>query len=352
MSWDQRPYARDPYEGPRFGDNPMSWSLRLGRVFRIDVRVHFIFLLYIFVELLKNAGPGMVGLGFYAKWLGLLFGIVLLHEFGHCFAARAVGGEADEILMWPLGGLAYVRPPRTAWAHFFTAAGGPLVNVVFCLITAPLLVAGAGTIRAVPFIPFGSDAAWRLASATVWQQWTLILFVINYGLILFNLLPMFPLDGGRLLQAALWPRLGFVRSMRFATSAGMVGAIGLGMLGLLQGNFNYVAIAVFGYVTCLNERRMLAAMGDDAAFGLADDPPRERVPRRAGGLFGWWTRWRQRVRQRQLERQRLERQRLEEEVDRILLKVHEHGLQSLTKHERRTLQEATETRRRGEQVHR
>jgi len=69
--------------------------------------------------------------------MGLLFFSVLLHEFGHCFAARSVDGEANEVLLWPLGGLAKCELPHSAWAHFVTAAGGPAVNVLLCGISGP-----------------------------------------------------------------------------------------------------------------------------------------------------------------------------------------------------------------------
>src|SRR5436305_1366523 len=112
--------------------DPFTWSLPLGRVFGITVRVHVTFLLFVLVMWLKKLGtdsqPGealaMVML------MALLFVAVLLHEFGHCFAARHVDGEASEVLLWPLGGLARCEVPHAPWAHFVTAGGGPLVNLL------------------------------------------------------------------------------------------------------------------------------------------------------------------------------------------------------------------------------
>lgn len=342
MSWEDRDYASSPYGsgGSRFADNPMAWSLRLGQLWRIDIRVHFTFFVYIFTELL-TAGTAT---GFVARWLAILFGIVFLHELGHCFAARRVGGSANQVLMWPLGGLAYVEAPRVAAAQFLTAAGGPLVNVLFCLLTAPMLVLAAGTIEGVPFNPLNLTPAFSFVKAP-WHYWTLLVYWVSYSLLLFNLIPMYPLDGGRMLQAALWGKLGYVRATDLATTTGMIGAICLGIFGLARGNFMFVAIAIFGYFECFKERQTLAAFGRSEYGGEFESfAPRERVPRRRGGPIAWYRQWRERVRLRKLAQARRMEEQLEAEVDRILNKVHEQGMQSLTRAERRTLQVATEKR--------
>src|SRR2546421_9489053 len=113
--------------------DPFSWSFPLGRFFGIPVRVHVWFPavaagLILYAAWKKDVIPG--------TWIdaamveALLFGIVLLHEFGHCFGARAVDGDAQEVLMWPLGGLAFVDVPHTPRAHFVTVVCGPAVNLV------------------------------------------------------------------------------------------------------------------------------------------------------------------------------------------------------------------------------
>src|SRR5262249_13062882 len=118
--------------------DPFSWSFPLPRrVFGIAVRIHVLFPIVCLGLILrqafeKNALPGS---WVDAAWvMSLLFLIVLLHEFGHCFMARHVGGEANEVLLWPLGGLAAVDVPHSARANFLTAAGGPLANLLICLI--------------------------------------------------------------------------------------------------------------------------------------------------------------------------------------------------------------------------
>src|SRR5438105_6935802 len=121
----------------------MSWSLPLGRMFGIQIRMH-IMLPLVFVGLVlraayqKDAPAGawvdMVML------LGLIFVSVLLHEFGHCFAARWVDGDANEVLLWPLGGLAYCDVPHTPRANFIMVICGPLVNLAICLGCAALII--------------------------------------------------------------------------------------------------------------------------------------------------------------------------------------------------------------------
>jgi len=347
MSWDERPYADDSYGSPRhprLSDNPLGWSLRLGRVSGIDIRLHILFIIYIATQLIGAGGE----IGNEFKRLGILFGIVLLHEFGHCFAARAVGGYANEVLLWPLGGLAMVRAPQTPSAQFITTACGPLVNVLICLVAAPILVATGGSLRAVPWNPFHVSAS-MIYITSEWQWWVLYAFFLSYAMLLFNLLPMYPLDGGRMLQAILWPRTGLNRAMQIATTAGMIGAVGLGLLGIVTQSFLLIGIAIFGYITCMTERRMLAAglITDERSFGYdLTSGPAENVRR------GWLGRWRDKQRARRLADER-ERERQEsDEVDRILLKVHQHGIQSLTRAEKKTLENATARRRGPERMRR
>ena len=124
--------------------DPMSWSIPLFRAFGIQVKLHILYIIITLVMVLRVYSMDRSRLAEYALiWVVLLFIIVLLHEFGHCFAARKVDGEADEILMWPLGGLAYCAVPHTARANLITTAGGPLVNVFFCL-AATAALSGAG----------------------------------------------------------------------------------------------------------------------------------------------------------------------------------------------------------------
>ena len=127
--------------------DPMSWAIPVFRAFGIPVKVHLFFFIFTLGLFLRQVGDARTTRS--GGWTSscftvvVLFGIVLLHEFGHCFGARHVGGDAKEILIWPLGGLAYVDVPHNPRAHFITVAAGPGVNVVICLVCA-IGMAGAG----------------------------------------------------------------------------------------------------------------------------------------------------------------------------------------------------------------
>src|SRR3954447_7330389 len=116
--------------------DPFAWSFPLGRMFGVTVRVHWLFPVVAAGLVLRAAFQKDVVPG---SWIDmtmlmvLLFITVLLHEYGHCFGARFVDGDANEVLLWPLGGLASVEVPHTARANFITAAAGPAMNLVLCL---------------------------------------------------------------------------------------------------------------------------------------------------------------------------------------------------------------------------
>src|SRR5262245_7690178 len=125
--------------------DPLTWSFPLGRLFNITIRVHLLFVLEALVLVLRAATYDKAVPGAWVDVLViicLLFVSVLLHEFGHCFAARWVDGDAQEILLWPLGGLAYVEVPHTPRANFLTAAGGPAVNLALGVGCALALILG------------------------------------------------------------------------------------------------------------------------------------------------------------------------------------------------------------------
>src|SRR5947208_2220924 len=107
--------------------DPMTWSFPLGRMFGINIRVHVMLPLVMLALILRATGKDNVPLIDAATLMALMFVSILLHEFGHCFAARAVDGDANDILLWPLGGLAYCDLPHTPKAHLICTLGGPAV---------------------------------------------------------------------------------------------------------------------------------------------------------------------------------------------------------------------------------
>lgn len=321
-------------------DNPINWSFAIGSLFGIRIRVHVLFILMGLALLLMNRAPIIVSFGS----LTLLFLVVLLHEFGHCFGARRVGGGATEILMWPLGGLATVQAPMTSRAQLITTAAGPLVNVVFCVVTAAILMMGTGKIASVPWNPLAPFGMASVPNSLWW--WLGVFFGVNYIILLFNLLPVYPLDGGRMLQCMLWPSMGLGRATEISTFVGMIGAIVIGLAGLATRQFMLLFIAMFGYLTCYQQRQMLKAgmLYDEGEFGYdfsqgyasleADDQEAARRP-------SWFARRRQARAERKAETDRKRQLDEKQRVDAILRKVSKEGVGSLTPNEKRVLQEET-----------
>ncbi|MEP0848466.1 MAG: site-2 protease family protein, partial [Phycisphaerae bacterium] len=307
----------------------LGGSIRIGRVLGIDIRVHMLFLIWMVFRLIDAGQDWRNELLF----LLMLFSIVLVHEYGHCLGARSVGGDARDIMLWPLGGLAFAHAPMTPWAQFVTVASGPLVNVIFCVLSALTLIVSTGD----PFVcsPNPFDPLRYASMKELWHLYVGIFYFVNLMLLCFNLLPIYPLDGGQLFMTILWPFMGLHRATDVACKVGIGGAVFLAGLGLMRSQWMLLAIAVFGGMTCWQRLQALR-------YGMVYDE-RVSTPRRPGRGPGWWTRLRGAGRppreappeppnpnpgawERKLERNA----ELEQELDRILKKVHDHGVRSLS----------------------
>ena len=165
-----------------------------------------------------------------------LFGIVTLHEFGHSLACRQVGGTAERIVLWPLGGVAYVIPPQRPGATLWSLAAGPLVNVAL----VPVLLG---------VVWLGRSLGWPESHPDVFSLFR-ALFVMNAGILVFNLLPVYPLDGGQILRSLLWFGVGRARSLMAATLFGFVGVAALGALALWAQSVWFGIMAVFVAINC------------------------------------------------------------------------------------------------------
>jgi Zn-dependent protease len=149
-----------------------------------------------------------------------LFAIVLIHEFGHALACRQTGGVADRIVLWPLGGIAFVNPPRRPGAMLWSIAAGPLVNVILL----PILY--------IALLMFGDAMG---TAPTDVGRFVGQVFGINLLLLIFNLLPVYPLDGGQILRSLLWFPLGEIRSLQIASVIGLIGSVALAGVSLFFG---------------------------------------------------------------------------------------------------------------------
>lgn len=337
-----------------YGENPqdplsfLDRRFRIGRVAGVTVYIHILYIVWMVFQFLPPSG----GAAMTAIWLGMLFVAVLLHEYGHCLAAKSQGGSGDQILMWPLGGLAFTNAPMTPRAQFITVACGPLVNVGLGAVCAAVLISTTGDPQVVSLNPF---RAVRFARLDPWQFYVGLFYWMNLSLFCFNMLPIFPMDGGQLFRVLLWPHLGLRQATMIATQVGMAGAVLLAVWGITLADTLLITIAIFGGITAFQHYQLARhGMLQEEWQPMRYDPPRSR-------RTGWWQRlaaWLRQPPRRGASRmnpnpgawearQEEDRQR-EREIDRILKKVHDQGLQSLTYVERQTLERATRERQERE----
>jgi Zn-dependent protease len=210
-------------------------SIRLFRFRGIDVFLHWSWFVVAAYEIQTRKGSYSSVPWNVLEYLAL-FLIVMIHEFGHALACRQVGGRADRIVLWPLGGVAYVDPPPRPGATLWSIAAGPLVNVVLI----PVLFLAVTVSQSVG-MPATAPNLYTLLHTVFW---------INVGLLVFNILPIYPLDGGQILRSLLWFVLGRARSLMVATILGLIGVAGFIGLAVWRQDVWLGAIAVFMLMNC------------------------------------------------------------------------------------------------------
>ncbi|MCS0504897.1 site-2 protease family protein [Ancylobacter mangrovi] len=219
----------------------MPWSLTVGHVYGTAVRIHVTFLLFlvwIWAAYYRQGGSGAAWEG--VAFVALLFLCVLLHEFGHILAARRYGVKTPEVTLWPFGGIARLeRIPEKPSEELVVAIAGPLVNVV---IAAVLLLFLGGHV--------GMEHIENIENPQV--SLVAKLAAANIFLVVFNLIPAFPMDGGRVLRALLAMTMGHAQATQTAASIGQALAIGLGFLGIF-GNPMLIVIAIFVFLAASGE---------------------------------------------------------------------------------------------------
>lgn len=353
MAWEDRPHYRDR-SGP--STNPLRWlvsgSVPVVTVFGVRIRAHSSLLIFILAMLLLDWEKGYtrpVCAFSMALWVLAL----IVHELAHCLMARHLGGQGDEALLWPAGGLTPPEPPHRAGATFATALAGPAVNLVLCVggamgvyaltPTAGLHSAAVGAGHVIvslkPFQGPTPDFSWKWSDPAFYCWWV---FLINYRLLLLNLLPIYPLDGGRLLQSALWPMVGHFRSQLIESTAGMAGAVAMGLVSLAMQEYFLAACMIFCCYESYQSRLLLhESMSEDwkdeydfsSSLFAVEKPRRRRLSRRV---------IRKARKIAQAEKAARDR------IDAILAKVSAGGMTSLTWIERRTLRKTTQEQRRRE----
>lgn len=223
----------------------LAWSLNLFRIRGIQLAVHFSFLLLLgFIAWEGYGEDGWTGLGWNVATLLAFFTCVVLHELGHSFTARHFGVGVRRILLMPIGGMAeFDAIPRQPAQELLITLAGPAVNVAI----AAVLWLGAGLPEGWPGTPLG--AVEFTADATGFAQ---LLLTWNLLMAAFNLVPVFPMDGGRIFRALLATRLPYLRATFLAATVGKVLAVAAGLTALLVFDLPLTAV-LFGFIFLAGE---------------------------------------------------------------------------------------------------
>jgi len=240
----------------------MNSALRIATFFNIPVRVHWSFLL-IFVYVLytgSNQGWDIANMTWSLIFVLALFGCVVLHEFGHALTARRFGVETRDIILSPIGGVARLNKlPEKPLQEFLVAIAGPLVNVAIALFLAPYLLTMSGESRQMLFkVLLDPDGNYFPVGLSQLDYFLAGLILLNVMLALFNMIPAFPMDGGRVLRALLSIRLERHRATQIAAYIGQglaVLFIGYGLF--VESNIFYLLIGGFVFMAAAGEYRMV-----------------------------------------------------------------------------------------------
>jgi Zn-dependent protease/predicted transcriptional regulator len=233
----------------------MKWSLKLGRLWGIDVFLHFTFLLFLaWIGWATWIGAGASAAVEMVLLIVALFTCVLLHEYGHALTARKFGIGTEDITLLPIGGVARLeRMPSNPRQELLVAVAGPAVNVV---IAAVLLIIMLLRGDRIPTNMTSLNEGGALG----------VLLAVNVVMILFNMLPAFPMDGGRVLRAVLAMRMPYAKATRAAATVGQGMAILFVIYGMLDGRVMLLFIAIFVWIGASNETE--AAEEDSFLTGM------------------------------------------------------------------------------------
>ena len=324
-------------------DSSSFWPIPCGTWFATNVRVSALLPLLVLV-LCWRLDDVRLGLVF----SGIFFVSLVAHEFGHVVAARMTGGAGDEILIWPFGGLAMVRPAGSFRSELLTPAGGPLVNFILCGVTL------RAVLDWVDLNPGSSHAAFDPLqmplgelSENLLSDVLVLTFVANWILLLVNLLPVYPMDGGQILQTCLRSWWGGPAGTEIYIRVGFV----VGVVGVFAGlMLDHTGVVLLGaIIVLLNMREMYqlrtadgygdSFMGYDFSQGYTSlERGQEKTSQRRPGLLH---RWRERRRAEKLRRDKQRDIEVGSMLDAILEKVHRTGIESLTVAEKRLLNRAS-----------
>lgn len=317
-------------------DNPWIFGFPIATLWGTRIRLNPLYL-GIWLWFGREMGWALGTLGF-----GLLTVLILFHELSHVFAARWTGGDAEDVVLWPFGGLALCRRAPTFQSEFLVPAAGPLFHLVVGLALTPLA--------------WSYDEFWMALNPIYWpvldqskglpHLTMVVLYSLNAKLLFLNLLPMLPLDGSSMWQAIANQRWEPVNARSATLIASVVTHLVLLIVALNIDSLYGVQVMLVLYsllpITILEAIRLQLSQqtgefGDSDAFDLTGDdeaPRRVRQP----GLLERWKMERERKRQEREEQERIE---TETRLDALLEKINQSGIDSLSDAEKKFLKRAS-----------
>ncbi|QDT64215.1 DUF6576 domain-containing protein [Calycomorphotria hydatis] len=269
---------------------------------------------------------------------GIFLVSLILHEVGHLLGAWLSGGHGDELTLSPIGGLSHAQPATNSWSYCLTAMGGTLVNGVCCIAFLPSVLHDSSLHALNPFhFPISSEATFSFSAVC------LLAFYANWLILLMNLLPLTPLDAGRLIHLHLQWRYGATPAFVFVTKLGVLLSLPLFVLGLVA--LLPWCMGFAAYVMFWNYREAMLGIDqdrfDDSFLGYdfsegytsLERSEEQTAAEEPGLIEGWLARRREEKARKKLEQE----QQAEADLDRLLEKVHTHGIDSLTDDEQKLL---------------
>ncbi len=245
----------------------MKWSWKLGQVAGIGIFVHWTFLLLIGYVVFLFRKQGVAGVIDGILFVLAVFGCIVLHELGHALTAKRFGIQTRDITLLPIGGVARLeKMPENPTQELLVALAGPAVNVLIAGVLGVVFASWATVATASQPEPSGSLAEWIGFLAETMPEWAAFvgtLTIVNIVLVIFNLVPAFPMDGGRVLRSLLAQTLDYVQATQIAASIGQTLAILFGVIGLLGiprlagPNPFLLFIALFVYLGAEQEAHMV-----------------------------------------------------------------------------------------------
>ncbi len=324
-------------------------GLRAGRIRGIDVWIHWSLLLwfaYVFYQEWVGQKNGVPLRGWemtlhVAVWWAAVGFSILVHELGHCYFAFQQGGSADAVVLWPLGGLAHCDAPHLPRNQFFVAAGGPIAELLI-IIPAGIWIALSPDLNADAFPRAGQSLLETALGALFWQN------VLLLGL---NVIPVYPLDGGRMFQAIVWGKIGsFGRATIITVWTSRIAILSTIVVGILLpkeigGRLSFLGLMLLGWAIFETEKlnlRLRSGEEEDFIFGydfsrgytsLERTATRSRPQAKPSFL--------QRLKLRAHENRQAREAETRRRVDALLEKISREGMASLSRRERKFLERAS-----------